>query len=63
MQRFGALVGQLSGDDDFGAVEVVGEQVPSDVLDRVLGVVDSDVRQQRGSDLIVEPSGEPSLSY
>lgn len=58
VERVCALVRQLAGDDDLGAVEVVGEQVLSDVADRVLGVVDPYVGQQRSSYLIVEPGKE-----
>ena len=58
VEGFCALVGQLAGDDDLGAVEVVGEQMLGDVLDGVLGVVDSYVGQQRSSDLVVEPRKE-----
>lgn len=58
VEGFCAVVGQLAGDDDLGAVEVVGEQMLSDILDGVLGVVDPYVRQQRSSYLIVEPRKE-----
>jgi len=45
VERFHTVVGKLASDDNLRAVEVVGEQMLSDVLDRVLGVVDPDVGQ------------------
>lgn len=55
VERFCAFVCELAGNDDLRAIEVVGEKILSDVLDGVLRVVDSYVRQQRSSDFIIEP--------
>lgn len=55
VEGFCALVGQLAGDDDLGAVKIIAEEMLSDVLDRVLGVVDPYVGEQRSSYLVVEP--------
>jgi len=58
VEGLGAAVRQLAGDDDLGAVEVVGELVLGDVADGVLRVLDAYVGQQRSPDLVVEPGKE-----
>lgn len=61
MQGFCAVVGELASNDDLRTVEVVGEEMLSDVLDGVLGVVDPYVGQQRRSYFIVESRTKEKL--
>lgn len=48
----------LPSNDDLGAIKVVGKQGSGGMLHYVRGIIDADVREKRGPNLIIEPAEE-----